>query len=605
MLVDGLQALAAGLGQGLREDQDAGRLVRAAADPPAQLVQLGEAEALGVLDDHQAGVGHVHAHLDHRGGHQHLELAAHEGLHHRRLDVVLEPPVHQAHRQVGQRGGEHLVGFLGGLQLQRLGLLDQRAHPVGLAALDAGVVDAADHLLAARLGHQLGDDGRAARRQLVEHRHVEVGVVAHRQRAWDRRGRHHQHVRRLAGLALFAQGQALAHAEAVLLVDHRQGQAGQRHRVFDQRVGAHRQQYLAGGEARQGGLALLLLAAAGQPGHLQPERREPVGELAEVLLGEDLGGRHQHRLAAVLGGLQHGQRGHAGLARAHVALQQALHRVVGGEVAGDLGKGAGLGAGKGEGQLAEQIARQRVPQRQPRRVLGAAGGVGAAQGDLLGEQLVELDALPGRVAAVFDVAERHRRRRRVEQVQRLGQRGQVEVAAQGLGQLVAHAVVAHRAGNELAQRRLGEAGGGRVNRREALGQRLAGRHRLEARVDHLGAEEAVAQLAKDAQPAAGGQLLLLLRVEMHETQHHLAAGVPRPGHQLAARRRRDLAGEHLDLALGRHAGAHVGQHGEAGLVLVAQRQVEDQVGRREDVDLGQPLGELRPHPGPAAVGRLF
>jgi hypothetical protein len=82
-----------------------------------------------------------------------------------------------------------------------------------------------------------------------------------------------------------------------------------------------------------------------------------------VLLGEDLGGRHQHRLAAVLGGLQHGQRGHAGLAAAHVALQQALHRVVGGQVAGDLGKGAGLGAGQGEGQLAEQIAGQGVAQQ--------------------------------------------------------------------------------------------------------------------------------------------------------------------------------------------------------------------------------------------------
>jgi hypothetical protein len=48
---------------------------RAAADPAAQLVQLRQAEALGVLDHHQAGVGHVHADLDHRGGHQHLHRA--------------------------------------------------------------------------------------------------------------------------------------------------------------------------------------------------------------------------------------------------------------------------------------------------------------------------------------------------------------------------------------------------------------------------------------------------------------------------------------------------------------------------------------------------
>ena len=42
----------------------------------AQLVQLRQAETLGVLDHHQAGVGHVHAHFDDRGGHQHLHLAA-------------------------------------------------------------------------------------------------------------------------------------------------------------------------------------------------------------------------------------------------------------------------------------------------------------------------------------------------------------------------------------------------------------------------------------------------------------------------------------------------------------------------------------------------
>jgi hypothetical protein len=57
----------------------------AAPDPAAQLVQLRQAQALGVLDDHQAGVGHVDAHLDHRGGHQQLQLAALEGIHHRGL----------------------------------------------------------------------------------------------------------------------------------------------------------------------------------------------------------------------------------------------------------------------------------------------------------------------------------------------------------------------------------------------------------------------------------------------------------------------------------------------------------------------------------------
>src|SRR5688500_18104524 len=47
-------------------EQDAVRVPLAAADPSAELVQLREAEALGVLHHHHRGVGHVHADLDDR-----------------------------------------------------------------------------------------------------------------------------------------------------------------------------------------------------------------------------------------------------------------------------------------------------------------------------------------------------------------------------------------------------------------------------------------------------------------------------------------------------------------------------------------------------------
>ena len=85
-----------------------------------------------------------------------------------------------------------------GLQLQGLGFLDQRAHPVGLPALHAGIAHARDHVVAPRVGNQLGHHRRAARRQLVDDRDVEVGVEAHRQRARNRRRAHHQLMRLLA-----------------------------------------------------------------------------------------------------------------------------------------------------------------------------------------------------------------------------------------------------------------------------------------------------------------------------------------------------------------------------------------------------------------------
>ena len=47
--------------------QQAVALRRAASHPSAKLVQLGQSEALGLLDDHHAGIGHVHSHFDDGG----------------------------------------------------------------------------------------------------------------------------------------------------------------------------------------------------------------------------------------------------------------------------------------------------------------------------------------------------------------------------------------------------------------------------------------------------------------------------------------------------------------------------------------------------------
>ena len=81
-------------------EEDAVGLVLAAADAPAQLVELGEPVAVGALDQHHARVGDVDPDLDHARRHQHLRLAGREPLHRRGLvarghlpveDLDLEP----------------------------------------------------------------------------------------------------------------------------------------------------------------------------------------------------------------------------------------------------------------------------------------------------------------------------------------------------------------------------------------------------------------------------------------------------------------------------------------------------------------------------------
>ena len=79
-LEQGLEPRLRGAGLGLREEQ-AVRLRRPPPHAPAQLVKLREAEALGALDDHHGGVGHVDADLDQAGRDQDLHLSGLEGVH--------------------------------------------------------------------------------------------------------------------------------------------------------------------------------------------------------------------------------------------------------------------------------------------------------------------------------------------------------------------------------------------------------------------------------------------------------------------------------------------------------------------------------------------
>ena len=106
----------------------------AAADPPAQLVQLRDPVALGVLDEHHGRVRHVDPDLDHRGGDEHVGRARGERGHRRLLLGRTHLAVQQHDPEVAQLAAAQPL-VLGGRRagLQRLGLLDQRADDERLA----------------------------------------------------------------------------------------------------------------------------------------------------------------------------------------------------------------------------------------------------------------------------------------------------------------------------------------------------------------------------------------------------------------------------------------------------------------------------------------
>ena len=100
---DGVQPLAgrrAGLGVG---DEQAEPRQAAAADPAAQLVQLRDAEAVGVQDRHDGGVGDVDADLDDGGRDQDVEPPGGEVGHRAVLVLGREPAVQRGDAQPVQR----------------------------------------------------------------------------------------------------------------------------------------------------------------------------------------------------------------------------------------------------------------------------------------------------------------------------------------------------------------------------------------------------------------------------------------------------------------------------------------------------------------------
>jgi hypothetical protein len=309
---------------------------------------------------------------------------------------------------------------------------DQRAHPVHLPPGRHLRADTRDHLVLAAVGNQLGDDGRAARWQLVDDRHIQVGVVAHGQSARDRRGAHHQHVRLHALMGqLLPQRQPLRHAKAVLLVNDGQGQVLELHLLLDDGVRAHHQGGLAAGHHRQHGGALFLFLPAHQPGHAAAtggeQGLEPADHLGKVLFGQDFSGGHQRALPAGVHGQARRQGRHHGLARAHIALQQPVHGHGAGQVGGDFFAHAALGGGQVERQHGHELlvqgqravvrpggAQHRGPQPvalAPRLLLR----------QLLRQQLLGLQALPGGMAVVFQRGERHIGRGVVQKCERLAQ----------------------------------------------------------------------------------------------------------------------------------------------------------------------------------------
>ena len=194
------------------------------------------------------------------------------------------------------------------------------------------------------------------------------------------------------------------------------------HLALDHGMRAHHQPRLTRGHLRQHLAALLALAAAGEPRGRDAQRLQPLHQLAKVLLGQDLGGRHQRALPALVHRDGGGERGHHRLARADVALQQAVHRDLALQVERDLFDHAALRGGQTEGQGGQQLLLQATRlHAEARCALQRALVLGLQLRELLRQQLFELEPLPRGVGLVFQLGQAHVGRGVVQEAQRFAQ----------------------------------------------------------------------------------------------------------------------------------------------------------------------------------------
>ena len=161
--------------------QHAVGLLAAATYTSAQLVQLRQAEALRIFNHHQRSIGHVHAYLDNRSAHQHLQLACRKAAHNGILLRTLQPAMQQSAGNILQKITLQLLVYsFCAMHSQNIRFLNQRADNISLPSClhlthQAGVNLAAALVRIAQRPHRL-----ALRRTSLHYGNIQIAVNSKR-----------------------------------------------------------------------------------------------------------------------------------------------------------------------------------------------------------------------------------------------------------------------------------------------------------------------------------------------------------------------------------------------------------------------------------------
>ena len=339
-----------------------------------------------------------------------------------------------------------------------------------------------------------GGDRLTAAGKLAQRRRFEIAEDGQRHGPRYRRRGHHQQMRRDTGRCLGPQLVSLLDPEPVLLVDDHHAELVELDRVLQQRVRADDDADLAAGDL---GADLLLLRRrhrAGQqrqPGRVvlaaelaaHRQRPEHIADRPKMLCGKDFGGRQQRALIAGVDHLQHRQHRDDGLARAHFALQEPVHRPGRRQLAGEHVEHLALTGGQLERQALQQFVLEAGRRRRRRRAgLGQFAVASTHQRPLQAHRLVEGQPFTGPPPVGVVLGQ-------VDRAQRLVLGSQIVCGTELLGQRIGHRIehVEHLP-NAVEDVPALQLRAGRIDRVEGALERLLQHfpaHRLRGVGDHL------------------------------------------------------------------------------------------------------------------------
>ena len=278
-----------------------------------ELVELCQTQALRVLDDERVGGRVVDAALHDGRGDEHIDLFGRE-LDHHVLDLArAHLAVRHAHARLG-RGLVHACHSV-------IDGLDAVGHVVHLSA--------ATHLQANRRAHHVGvvlphvhDHGTTPGRRRGDQAHIAHAARGHLHGSRDRRCREREHVNLLAQVLELL---LVLHAKALFLVNDHQAQVLGVHIGGKQTMRADEHVDRTLGKRLERALLLRRRAEAAEHLDLKAKRGKALKERLVVLLGQNGRGTEHHDLAAGVHALKRRAQGDLGLAKAHIAAQQAVH----------------------------------------------------------------------------------------------------------------------------------------------------------------------------------------------------------------------------------------------------------------------------------------